>query len=72
MNTEHTIFAQVMDYLPHWQLQKYAARYDGERKVQHFSCLVQLGNPGSNLPRLARGMETSLQGLQGRPEVGIG
>ena len=42
MNTGRTIFSQVMDYLPLWQFRKCVARYDGERKVQHFSCLDQL------------------------------
>ncbi len=42
MNTGRTIFAQVMDYLPLWQFRKCVARYDGEHKVKHFSCLDQL------------------------------
>jgi hypothetical protein len=42
MNTGRTIFSQVMDYLPLWQFRKCVARYHGERKVQHFSCLDQL------------------------------
>ena len=42
MNTGRMIFSQVMDYLPLWQFRKCVDRYDGERKVQHFSCLDQL------------------------------
>ncbi|MCX6601840.1 MAG: IS4 family transposase [bacterium] len=42
MNTGRTIFSQVMDVLPLWQFRKCVARYDGERKVKHFSCLDQL------------------------------
>jgi hypothetical protein len=42
MNSGRTIFAQVMDHLPLWQFRKFVARYDGERKVQHFSCVDQL------------------------------
>lgn len=41
MNTGRTIFSQVMDYLPLWQFRKCVDRYDGERKVQQFSCLDQ-------------------------------
>jgi hypothetical protein len=42
MNTGRTIFSQVMDFLPLQQFRKCVARYDGERKVQQFSCLDQL------------------------------
>lgn len=42
MNTGRTIFSQVMDFLPLPQFRKCVARYDGERKVQQFSCLDQL------------------------------
>jgi hypothetical protein len=42
MNTGRTIFAQVMDFLPLPQFRMCVARYDGERKVQRFSCLDQL------------------------------
>jgi hypothetical protein len=31
-----------MDFLPLWQFRKCVVRYDGERKVKHFSCLDQL------------------------------
>ena len=35
------VFTQVMDHLP-WQVfRRCVARYDGEHKVQHFSCLDQ-------------------------------
>jgi len=44
MNTGRTIFSQVMDFLPLPQFRKCVARYDGERKVQQFSCLDQLLN----------------------------
>jgi len=36
------IFSQVMDFLPLPQFRKCVARYDGEHKVQRFSCLDQL------------------------------
>jgi hypothetical protein len=42
MNTGRTIFGQVMDFLPLSQFRKCVSRYDGERKVQRFSCLDQL------------------------------
>jgi hypothetical protein len=42
MNNGRMIFSQVMDFLPLPQLRKCVARYDGNRKVQSFSCLDQL------------------------------
>ena len=42
MNDGRMIFSQVMDFLPLSQFRKCVARYDGNRKVQSFSCLDQL------------------------------
>ena len=42
MNTGRMIFSQVMDFLPLPQFRTCVARYDGNRKVQSFSCLDQL------------------------------
>ena len=42
MNNGRMIFSQVMDCLPLPQFRKCVARYDGNRKVQSFSCLDQL------------------------------
>jgi len=41
MNTGRMIFSQVMDFLPLPQFRKCVARYDGEHKVQSFTCLDQ-------------------------------
>lgn len=41
MNTERTIFAQVMDHLPLPEFRKCVCRYRGHYKVQKFSCLDQ-------------------------------
>jgi hypothetical protein len=41
MNTERTLFTQVMDFLPLYQFRKCVKRYRGEYKVQSFSCLDQ-------------------------------
>src|SRR5450759_4697430 len=35
------VFTQVMDHLPWHVFRRCAARYGGEHKVQHFSCLDQ-------------------------------
>ena len=42
MNNGRMIFSQVMDFLPLPQFRNCVARYDGNRKVQSFSCLDQL------------------------------
>jgi hypothetical protein len=42
MNNGCMIFSQVMDFLPLAQFRKCVARYDGNRKIQSFSCLDQL------------------------------
>ena len=42
MNDGRMIFSQVMDFLPLPQFRNCVARYDGNRKVQSFSCLDQL------------------------------
>ena len=41
MNTGKTIFAQVMDFLPLKKFRKCVDRYQGNYKVQNFSCLDQ-------------------------------
>jgi hypothetical protein len=41
MNTGKLIFAQVMAHLPLTTFRRCVARYDGEHKVKHFTCLDQ-------------------------------
>lgn len=41
MNTERTIFSQIMDYLPLHEFRKSVKRYQGNYKVKSFSCLDQ-------------------------------
>jgi len=41
MNTGRTVFAQLMEFLPHAEFQKCVARYDGEHKTKSFSCFDQ-------------------------------
>src|SRR5580700_5469685 len=41
MNTGRTIFAQLMDLLPLAEFRRCVERYDGDYKVQSFSCLDQ-------------------------------
>ena len=41
MNSGRTIFAQLMDFVSPYAFRKCVARYDGEYKVQHFSCWEQ-------------------------------
>jgi hypothetical protein len=41
MNQGKLIFAQVMQHLPLTTFRRCVARYDGEHKVKHFSCLDQ-------------------------------
>ena len=41
MNTERTIFSQIMDYLPLHEFRKCVKHYRGHYKVQSFSCLDQ-------------------------------
>ncbi len=38
MNTGQTIFSQVMDFVPLHEFHRCVERYDGEYKVQKFSC----------------------------------
>jgi len=35
------VFSQLMDHMPLTTFRRCVARYNGERKVQHFSCLDQ-------------------------------
>jgi hypothetical protein len=41
MNTGRTVFAQIMDFLPHWEFRKCVRRYHGEHKLRKFSCMDQ-------------------------------
>jgi hypothetical protein len=41
MNSDKTIFAQVMDFLPMNDFRKCVKRYQGNYKTQKFSCLDQ-------------------------------
>lgn len=41
MNTGKTVFSQVMDFLPVYEFQKCLHRYQGNYKVQSFSCMDQ-------------------------------
>ena len=41
MNTERTVFSQIMDFLPLHEFRKCVKRYRGNYKVQSFSCLDQ-------------------------------
>ena len=41
MNTGKLVFAQVMAHLPLATFRRCVARYDGEHKVKHFTCLDQ-------------------------------
>jgi transposase len=42
MNQGRSLFAQVLEYLPHYELAKCIARYEGNRRVRRFSCHDQL------------------------------
>jgi hypothetical protein len=37
----HYVFSQLMDHMPLTTFRRCVARYNGERKVKHFSCLDQ-------------------------------
>jgi len=41
MNTGKLVFAQVMSHLPLTTFRRCVARYDGQHKVKHFTCLDQ-------------------------------
>jgi len=41
MNTERSVFSQVMDFLPRYEFNKCVNHYRGNYKVQNFSCLDQ-------------------------------
>ena len=41
MNTGKTIFSQLMEFLPAYEFRECVKRYDGDHKVQSFSCLDQ-------------------------------
>lgn len=41
MNTGKTIFSQLMDFLPLYEFRQCVERYDGNHKIQSFSCLDQ-------------------------------
>jgi hypothetical protein len=42
MNHGRSLFAQVIEYLPPYELAKCIARYDGNRRVRRFACSDQL------------------------------
>ena len=41
MNTQPTIFAQIMSFLPQDEFRKCVRRYQGDYRVRRFSCLDQ-------------------------------
>jgi hypothetical protein len=41
MNTGKTVFSQVMEFLPLHEFRKCVERYQGDYKVQKFSCMDQ-------------------------------
>jgi len=41
MNTGKTVFAQLREHFPLHQLRRYVKRYDGNYRVQSFTCLDQ-------------------------------
>jgi hypothetical protein len=41
MNTEKTIFSQLMDFIPHYEFCKCVERYKGNYKIKRFSCWDQ-------------------------------
>jgi hypothetical protein len=41
MNSERTIFSQLMDFLPYYEFKKCVERYAGNYKIKSFSCLDQ-------------------------------
>jgi len=42
MNQGRALFAQVLEFLPHYELTKCIARYEGNKRVRSFSCHDQL------------------------------
>jgi hypothetical protein len=42
MNLGRSLFSQVLEYLPHYELARCIARYGGNRRVRQFSCSDQL------------------------------
>lgn len=42
MNQGRSLFAQLLEYLPHYELARCVARYRGNRRVRSFSCHDQL------------------------------
>src|ERR1700683_3003914 len=42
MNHGRSLFSQVLEYLPHYELARCIARYSGNRRVRRFSCSDQL------------------------------
>ena len=41
MNSERTIFSQIMDFVPMYEFRKCVSRYSGNYKIKHFSCWEQ-------------------------------
>src|SRR5438034_8628808 len=47
MNLGQTVFSQLIEYLPHEELQKCVARYRGDHYLKSFSCWDQFLATGS-------------------------
>jgi hypothetical protein len=41
MHTGQIVFAQLMEYIPHYSFRRIVHRYDGERRLREFSCWDQ-------------------------------
>ena len=41
MNSEQTIFSQLMDFIPQYEFRKCVERYNGNYKIKSFSCWDQ-------------------------------
>jgi hypothetical protein len=54
MNQGKLVFAQIMEHLPLTTFRRCVARYDGEHKVKHFSCLDQVSVHGVRATHMAR------------------
>ncbi len=38
MNTGKTVFSQILDHLPRYEFDKFAKKYEGNRRVRKFPC----------------------------------
>ena len=67
MESTRTIFAQITDHIPITEFRKCVARYNGERKVQNFSCWNQflcLAFAQLTYRESLRDIETCLRAMQ--------